>query len=96
MNINELRFDRETRLREMMDADPQNMELKASWIMLQRALAWNDMQLGETARAGERLRRTFKALGEMMIFDADNRLWADQRERLDTDMLQFASTGGRE
>ncbi len=90
------RREKEHSLREMMAGDPQNMELKASWIALQSALAQTEIHAGNRTAAALCLLQASKALDEMMIFDSGNRMWADQRDGLDADLLRFASLAARE
>ena len=64
--------------------DPENKDLKDTWIVIQRAYALLDEGQGQLAEAEATLERAIAAANQMVKFDATNAQWAQLR----TDLLQ--------
>ncbi len=73
-------------LRNLIEADPSNMDLKTAWIALQRVLAFAEADSGHLKKSRDRLIGASRAVDEMLIFDPGNEAWARQSARLDADI----------
>jgi hypothetical protein len=69
-----------------MTADPKNMDLKDSWIAMQRGLARLDIHDGNLAAARSRLERARAAAYEMIKFDASNKGWLRLKTLIEEDL----------
>lgn len=80
-----------------MAADPNNMDLKNTWIIMQRAMAHIEQRLGQLAPARARLAKGIAMADEMSKYDHNNHLWAQLRQRLVNDMndLDHVKTEGK-
>ena len=76
------RFAEERILNAQIAGDPNNMDLKDTWIALQRALAQIDMLQGDKAVARERLAHALATADDMTKFDPTNKQWAGLRSVL--------------
>jgi tetratricopeptide (TPR) repeat protein len=83
------RLIQERILNGLMQADPQNMHLKSSWITVQRILAWMDAVSGQQKGALARLQRATSISDQMIAFDSSNKMWVQQRAKLDSDIAQI-------
>jgi len=55
--------------------DPRNMDLKDTWLALQRALATLEKQSGHKSTALARLQKALAIIQGMIRFDPTNREW---------------------
>jgi hypothetical protein len=74
-----------------MAADPRNMDLRHTWVVLQRALAKLDADIGEEASARRRLREVAAAVGELTRFDPANGEWRKQEVLLARDLSNLTA-----
>lgn len=62
-----------------MIADPQNMDLKDTWVAVQLALARLDAESRDAATAKLRLTRVLELVNSMVYFDPRNQRWREQK-----------------
>jgi hypothetical protein len=79
----------ESILAELMRADPKNMDIKDSWIALQRILAWLEANAGEKPAALARLRRARTISSELVAFDPSNQSWLHQKIAVSSDIARL-------
>ncbi len=82
------RLVEEAILARMIAADPKNLDIRDTWVALQRALAKLELQDGKTAEAVARLERALVALDGMLAFDPANNEWLKQRTRIGNELLK--------
>ncbi len=78
-------------------ADPKNMDLKDTWIALQRGFAKLDVHDGKIAAARARLEQALKVVDGIIKFDPSNNEWKKLRERIEkdlSDLPEAARTNG--
>lgn len=74
----------------LMESDPKNMNLKKSWIALQRILAYMTAKRGQQAAALARLQKAVVVSDEMIVFDPANKTWIQQRSKLSADIAKIS------
>jgi len=72
-----------------MASDPKNMDLKDTWIALQRGFAKLDVHDGNIAAARSRLEQALKVVDECIKFDPSNNEWKKSRERIEKDLKEL-------
>jgi tetratricopeptide (TPR) repeat protein len=80
------RLKEEQILNARIDADPSNMELKDTWISLQRAIAALESQSGENGVALVRLSKALAVSKTLVQFDPNNKEWAKNVARVSSDI----------
>jgi tetratricopeptide (TPR) repeat protein len=79
----------ENLLQRRLVQDPKNMEVKASWITLQIALALLEEKAGQPEDARDRLRRADTVLGWMISVDPANKDWLSQKSWVTAKLSQI-------
>jgi hypothetical protein len=69
-------------LDELLSADPQNMDLKDTWVVLQRAVAGLEYRAGRADAARRRLVTAQRVVAEMIAFDPENQVWRQRQDGL--------------
>jgi len=82
------RHAQEDMLNKLITADPRNMDLKDSWVVLQLALAKIEVREGDKNGARQRFEKALSAVETMLRFDPTNHQWAQSR----ADILKELST----
>lgn len=82
------RLTQEKLLNALIAADPRNMDLKDSWVVLQLAFAKIEMRQGDHNGARQRFEKALAVVEAMIRFDATNHQWAQSR----TNILKEIST----
>ncbi|HEX4295057.1 MAG TPA: toll/interleukin-1 receptor domain-containing protein [Rhizomicrobium sp.] len=77
-------------------SDPQNMDLRDTWVVLQRALAKIAWQQGETADARARLMRAQSVVNDMIRFDKANGSWAQSQAQILQDLTDLDNPAKKE
>ena len=80
------RLEQQSILERQMAVDPSNMDLKDSWIALQRSLANLERLTGSRAAAKARFLRAIAMADKLAHVDSTNKLW----EKLRSDLLNEA------
>jgi tetratricopeptide (TPR) repeat protein len=75
----------------LMQADPQNMNLKSNWIALQRILAWLNGKMGQREAAIAKLKGAILVSDQLVAFDPTNKTWTQQRAKLNADIDRINS-----
>jgi hypothetical protein len=81
------RLAQEAILNGLIKGDGRNMHLKKLWVALQRTLAWMDAEAGRRPMAVDRLQRSMAVSDQMIAFDPQNKVWQQQRQDLDRDLV---------
>jgi len=76
-------------LNKRMADDPKNMDIKDTWIALQRGFAKLDVHDGNDAVARSRLEQALALVDEMIKFDPSNNEWKKLRTRLEKDLREL-------
>lgn len=76
-------------LQRELDTDPSNMDLKDTWIALQRSLSHLDMLQGNKSAAESKLARALVVADTMAARDPKNVSWAKLREALKQEIASF-------
>jgi hypothetical protein len=76
-------------LEKRMASDPKNMDLKDTWIALQRGFAKLDVHDGDIAAARTRLEQAWRLSNEMLKFDPKNNEWKKLRKRIEKDLKEL-------
>jgi tetratricopeptide (TPR) repeat protein len=63
-------------------SDPKNMNLRETWVTMQRALAVLDLETGNKDAARDRLKRDLTVIDDMVRQDPSNKRWLNDRERI--------------
>ncbi|MGD0191709.1 MAG: toll/interleukin-1 receptor domain-containing protein [Rhizomicrobium sp.] len=79
LDAKKYRLQEEQILDAQIRADPRNMDLKDTWITMERALALIESDSGDKAAAAARLNRLLVVVQDMARFDPKNRSWAEER-----------------
>jgi len=87
------RLAQERLLNGLMKADPKNRDLKDTWIILQRALAYIERGQGHDDAARTLLEKALAAADEMIRFDDKNDEWRKSRTQIQRDLENLRSTG---
>lgn len=69
------RLEEERLLKPLMTADPQNMDLKETRVVLQRAMARLDIDIGRRKQGQRRISEAIALLNEMVNADPTNKHW---------------------
>jgi tetratricopeptide (TPR) repeat protein len=80
------RLIEERMLNGLIERDPKNMDLKDTWVALQRALAALDKQAGHAGAARARLQHALNVIEQMIRYDQANNEWIKDRDRVSTDI----------
>ncbi len=83
------RLKEEQILDRQIAADPKNMDLKDTWVILQRALAVIEGRSGDKAAARVRLDRALATIDDMIRFDPKNQSWSKERESIERNLSAF-------
>jgi tetratricopeptide (TPR) repeat protein len=86
------RLRQERLLQQLIAVDPKNMDLKDSWISLQRALARLEIMNHQQELARHRLVSTLAMLETMIAFDPKNKNWREQHDRIQTTISHLPVT----
>jgi len=92
------RLEEEKILARRISGDPKNMDLRDSWVVLQRALAKLDLQKGDFPGAKSRFESALTTVEELIKFDSANNEWVKLRKRIlnDIDRIQNVQKFKRE
>lgn len=80
------RLAQERILTPLIVRDPNNMDLKETWIVLQRAMARLDADAGQPKAARARLKEAITAIDALIAFDSANEEWRDLKADLTKDL----------
>jgi hypothetical protein len=96
-NVWKHRLIQEQILNTLISSDPKNMDLKVSWLGLQRSLARMTAEAGKPADALARLEHALSVVNDMIRFDPTNKSWARMQRKIltDTEELKGAIAKGR-
>jgi tetratricopeptide (TPR) repeat protein len=89
------RLAEEKLLDRQIAVDPKNMELKDTWIALQRALADLDAQQGNHLAAQAHLNQALTAADEMIRFDPSNKRWVELQSILARTAIRSQDSQGK-
>jgi tetratricopeptide (TPR) repeat protein len=81
----------ETMLERQMKADPQNMNLKESWVAHQLALARIDVAIGARDDARARLVQAKDVIDSLIAFDPANRDWSSERKFVESAIVKVTT-----
>lgn len=95
-DLSSARTDRNTEeviLDRVIATDPKNMDLKNTWIAIQRALAYMDGYEGRTRQAEARLDRAIAVANQMSRVDPGNQQWERLRRGMMDDIDRLNKKG---
>jgi hypothetical protein len=84
-----LRLQQEAALHLLIENDPGNLELKDSWLSLQRSLAWFERESGDPQAARKRLLAAKKMSDQLVAFDPENQSWISKRQKIIEDIVKI-------
>jgi tetratricopeptide (TPR) repeat protein len=76
-------------LNRLIAADPKNMDLKDTWLVLQRSIALIEDHEGDKASALSRLYRALEVANSLHEFDPKNAEWAKDRDFIQLDISKL-------
>lgn len=78
----------------LLAKDPNNADMKATWLALHIGLAEIDHKLGQTGAAIEELRQALSVAEKMETLDPSNTEWRDQRKFITTEIARWQAQAG--
>lgn len=76
----------------LIAADPKNMQLKQTWVVLQRSLGVLEFEAGHLSEVRPHFLRAKAAIDEMVAFDPENQGWRDLQHEITNNLAYLNRT----